>query len=133
MHCGANDEVVVMHLDTSSNKPLYVQIAEGVEEDIMNNILVEGGRAYSQYQVSAEYNVNPATAAKGIKLLEQESILVKKRGLGMFVVEGAKAVIVEKRKNIFVTDIIQKMINEAKKLGLCKEDVISIIQNMEEI
>ena len=45
------------------------------------------------------YSINPATAAKGLTLLVEENILYKKRGLGMFVTEGAKEIIINKRKN----------------------------------
>ena len=124
---------VLMQLNLNGNKPLYIQIAEGIEEDIIDNILQEGEKAYSQYQVAGEYGINPATAAKGIKLLEQESVLFKKRGLGMFVSEGAKNVILEKRKDIFETEIIAEMLKEAGKLGLKKEDIIKIIHGIKEV
>lgn len=120
-----------MRIDPSGNKPLYIQIAEGIEEEIMSGILTEGGRAYSQYQVAEDISINPATAGKGIKKLEQEGILFKKRGLGMFVAEGARKKIQEKRALVFKEEILMNMLTEAKKLGLDKQDIVSMIESME--
>lgn len=123
-----------MRLDLESTKPIYIQISEGIEDDILNGILKEGERAYSQYQVASDYNINPATAGKGIKVLEQEGILFKKRGLGMFVEEGAKIKILEKRKTTFKTDILLELLKEAKKLGINKaelKDMIDLIPEVE--
>ena len=120
-----------MQLNLKSSKPIYIQIAEGIEEDILNNILKEGEKAYSQYQVASEYEINPATAAKGIKKLEQENILYKKRGLGMFISEGARKVIMDKRKEKFISEILIEMIKEGKKIGLEKDDILKIITEME--
>lgn len=120
-----------MNLDLSSNTPLYLQIARGIEDDILDGILVEGERAYSQYKVAEEYSINPATAGKGIKALEQESILFKKRGLGMFVSPGAKDKIMEKRREVFIKEKINGLLNEARKLGIGSQEIITIINQWE--
>lgn len=122
-----------MRLDLQSTKPIYIQIAEGIEDDILNGILEEDGRAYSQYQVASAYNINPATAGKGIKALELEGILSKRRGLGMFVVEGAKKKILEKRKSLFMSEILLEMIKEAKKLGINKTELKNMIDAISEV
>lgn len=117
-----------MKLDLNSIKPLYLQISEGIEEDIINNILLEGCRVYSQYQVANEYSINPATAGKGLKLLEEQNILLKKRGLGMFVSNGAKEIIIKKRRDNFTSKILVEMMLEAQRLGLSKKDILKIIE-----
>lgn len=122
-----------MRIDMNSTKPIYTQIAEGIEDDILNGLLNENGRAYSQYQVAKAYNINPATAGKGIKLLEQEDILYKKRGMGMFVNEGAKQMILEKRRKIFISNTVFDMLLEAKKLGISKNDIKEIIDEIQEV
>lgn len=68
-----------MKIDQSSIKPIYVQISEGIEDDILNGLLTENEKSYSQYQIADMFNVNPATAAKGIHLLVEEGILFKKK------------------------------------------------------
>lgn len=120
-----------MRLEPDSTKPLYIQIAESIEDEILDGILTEGERAYSQYQVAEHMGINPATAGKGIKLLEQEGILFKKRGLGMFVTEGAAEVIKKKRVNSFMSVAVKALLIEAHKLGINKSDIKAMIDAME--
>ncbi len=97
-----------MKLSHDSIKPIYIQIAEGIEDDILDDILIENKQAYSQYQIAKQFNINPATAAKGINLLVHEGILYKKRGMGMHVSEGAKEMIQVKRKENFYSTMLKK-------------------------
>lgn len=119
-----------MKLNLESMIPIYIQIAEGIEDDIVNSILTEGERAYSQYQVANEYNINPATAAKGIKLLEEEGILFKKRGLGMYVNRGAKDVIIKKRRDKFISQTLVDVVLKAKQLGLSRDELLKIMEKV---
>ena len=82
----------------NQEKSIYLQIKEMIEQDILRDILLEEERVPSTNELARLYAINPATAAKGINLLVEEGILYKKRGIGMFVAEGAKAAIMKKRK-----------------------------------
>lgn len=118
-----------MRLSQDSLKPIYIQIAEGIEDDILAGILNEGKSAYSQYQIAKEFNINPATAAKGINILVNDNILFKKRGLGMFVSEGAKEKIKKKRKDSFYSEYLDTFLKEARKIGLSKKEIIKMVDN----
>ncbi len=120
-----------MNIDQNNLKPIYMQISEGIEDDILNGVLQENEQAYSQYQISKQFNINPATAAKGINLLVQEGILYKKRGLGMHVSEGAKEMIQEKRKEKFFSTLLIDILLEAKKLGISSEELKKRIDKYE--
>ena len=85
----------------SQNKSIYLQVSEMIETDILRGILLEEERVPSTNELAKLYTINPATAAKGINLLVDEGILYKKRGIGMFVSDGAKEVIRTKRKARF--------------------------------
>ncbi|MBE3558523.1 MAG: GntR family transcriptional regulator [Ktedonobacteraceae bacterium] len=67
------------------SRPIFVQIAERIENDIINGEIPEETQVPSTNQFASFYHINPATAAKGINLLVDQGILYKKRGLGMFV------------------------------------------------
>jgi len=121
-----------MIISLESMMPIYIQIAQGIENDIINGILKEEDSAYSQYQISREYSINPATAAKGINLLVDKGILFKKRGLGMFVSKGAVEMIRNKRKKIFISTTITDFMQEAKKLGITKKDLKEMISDYKE-
>ena len=79
-----------MRINFDSIKPIYVQVAEAIEDDIIIEKLKEGEAVYSQLILSRELSINPATAAKGINLLVQKGVLDKQRGLSMTVADGAK-------------------------------------------
>ncbi|GMQ57817.1 GntR family transcriptional regulator [Vallitalea sediminicola] len=112
-----------MKLSQDSLKPIYIQIAEGIEDDILNGILRENKQSYSQYQIAKQFCINPATAAKGINLLVNEGILYKKRGMGMHVSVGAKKMIQTKRKELFYSTMLKSLLIEAKKLGISKDEI----------
>jgi len=118
-------------LSNENPKPIYLQIAEGIEDDILTGRLAEGDQAYSTNQIAKIYHINPATAGKGINLLVDEGILFKRRGLGMFVAEGAVQSIRQKRRESFFNDYVIKTLLEAKKLSISPDDVILMIENYE--
>ena len=69
-------------------RPIFVQIAEQIENDIIGGVLPEEAQIPSTNEFAAFYRINPATAGKGVNLLVDEGILYKKRGIGMFVAGG---------------------------------------------
>lgn len=119
-----------MNLNSNDLRPLYLQIAEGIEDDILKGILVEDAECYSQYQISRQFNINPATAAKGINVLVSEGMLYKVRGLGMHISKGAKAVIQKKRKHQFLNETLRTLVLEASKLNISKEDIKNMIDGI---
>ena len=109
------------------SKPIFVQIAERIENDIISGILPEEGQVPSTNQFAAHYQINPATAAKGINLLVDEGIIYKIRGIGMFVAGGAQQVLIGKRKDQFYEQFVLTMLHEAGKLGIDKKELIEMI------
>src|SRR6266496_786143 len=73
------------------NRPIFVQIAERIETDMIAGELAEEAQVPSTNQFASFYQINPATAAKGVNLLVDQGMLYKKRGLGMYVAPGARA------------------------------------------
>jgi DNA-binding transcriptional regulator YhcF (GntR family) len=109
-------------------RPIFMQIAERIEEDILAGRLAEEEQVPSTNQFAALYQINPATAAKGVNLLVDQGILYKKRGLGMYVATGARARLLEKRREQFFEHYVVAMLSEAKRLGISEEQVIAMIQ-----
>ena len=81
-----------------SNKLIFEQVAEMVENQILDGILQANDQSPSTTEFSNVYGINPATARKGLNILVDEGILYKKRGMGMFVTEDEKMIIENKRK-----------------------------------
>ena len=104
-----------MNLDFNSEKPIFVQVADGLED------------AISITEISVTLKINPATALKGINILTENGIVYKKRGVGMFVAEGAKKKLTEKRRNLFFENYVKELLAEAKRLGVTKEEIIMML------
>ena len=109
------------------DKSIYLQISEMIEDEILRDIINEEEQVPSTTELSKFYKINPATAAKGINILVDEGILYKKRGIGMFVNEGAKERIQQSRKSSFYENYVKKIISEAELIGLSKADLKRLI------
>ena len=119
-----------MILNPDSMKPLYVQIAEWLEAEILNENIKEEERIYSQYQLAEMFTINPATAAKGLNILADENIVYKKRGLGMFVSSKAKQFILAKRKDQILGRMIKELVMEANRLEVSEGELNRMIQQV---
>lgn len=112
-----------MDRELSVDKPIFQQIAEKVETGILDQSISEGDRVPSTNEFAKHYQINPATAAKGVNLLVDEGIIYKKRGVGMFVSEGARSIVMEKRKRDFYQNYIVPMKREAEKIGISGDEL----------
>ena len=112
----------------SESSAIYLQIASMIEDDVLRGILCEGEQVPSTNELARAYNINPATAAKGVNLLVDEGVLYKRRGIGMFVAEGARTAIVQKRKNAFYDAFVTQLVREAKALNISKEELTAMIE-----
>ena len=117
-----------MLLNADSLKPLYVQIAEWIENEILNGNILGDEKVYSQYQLADMFNINPATAAKGLNMLADEQLLYKKRGLGMFVSSSAREAIRSKRVNRNLRQLARDLVSEASRLAVSEDDLTRIIK-----
>lgn len=115
----------------TQEKSIYLQISEMIKTDILRDIILEEERVPSTNEFAKLYLINPATAAKGVNILVEEGILYKKRGIGMFVATGAKKKIMNQRKEEFYDNFIKALLNEAKNLGITKEELVQMIQKEE--
>ncbi|MFC1492789.1 GntR family transcriptional regulator [candidate division KSB1 bacterium] len=116
-----------MKPEFDTDKSIYLQISEGIEDDILQKIIEEETQVPSTNQLAVIYRINPATAAKGINMLVNEGILYKKRGIGMFVSTGAVEKIRTKRKKAFYDKYIIPLLDEASNLDISKDEITDMI------
>ena len=116
-----------MKIDFGSQVPIYLHISQSIEDDIIRDIFEEETQIPSTTEVSINYNINPATIAKGFNLLVDEGILYKKRGVGMFVAKDAKKTLIRKQKEHFYEKYVISLLNEADKLGIKLDDLIKML------
>lgn len=117
-----------MLMDFENGKPIYIQLAESIEDGILKGIYEEEGQIPSTTEMAVSLKINPATSAKGVNMLVDDGIVYKKRGMGMFVSAGAKAAILEKRRKAFYWNYVAALLREAEKLGFGKNDVIAMME-----
>lgn len=118
-------------MQLNDDKSIYLQIGQMIEDSILRGIFLEGERVPSTNELARLYSINPATAAKGINRLVEQGILYKKRGIGMFVSEGAAQKIRLARKAGFYEQFVVNLISEAKTLGITKEELVQMIRKAE--
>ena len=107
---------------------IYLQIARMLEDDILRGVYREEEQVPSTNELARGYNINPATAAKGINLLVAENILYKRRGIGMFVSPGAAEKVRDKRRAAFLDDYIRPLVREARSLGLTEKELVALTE-----
>lgn len=112
------------------DKPIYLQIREKIEDQIVNDQLKEGDQSPSTNQLVSFYKINHATVSKGVNQLVEEGILFKKRGIGMFVAEGAKSKLVQKRREAFVDQYVIGLVQEADNLGISEREIVEFIRQV---
>lgn len=109
------------------DRPIFLQIAEMIENDIVEGHLAADDQVPSTNEFAAAHRINPATAAKGINRLVDDGILYKKRGIGMFVAADARDALLARRRAHFVAGYLEPMLIEARKLGISPAEVTAMI------
>ena len=110
-------------------RALFLQIAESVEDSIIDRSLAEETQAPSTNELAAFYRINPATAAKGVNMLVDKGVLYKRRGIGMFVAPGARDRLLAERREAFADRYLDPLLAEARKLGLGPDDLSRLLHD----
>ena len=109
-------------------RPIFLQLAEQLEEGILSGAYPEQTQVPSITEFSVTYKINPATALKGVNLLVDAGLLYKKRGVGMFVAAGARDALRRQRREQFYQNYVEKMAREGRRLGLTEEELVELIR-----
>lgn len=109
-------------------KALFLQIAEQIEDSILDGSLEEESKAPSTNELAAFFRINPATAAKGVAMLTDKGVLYKRRGIGMFVQSGARELLLGERRSAFADRYIDPLLAEARTLGLGADDLAALLR-----
>lgn len=116
-----------MLIRPDSEKPIFLQISQGLEDAILAGVYPEESQIPSITEFATTYKINPATALKGINLLVDVGIVYKKRGLGMFVAPGAVEKLRKKRKEQFFENYVAVMLEEAERLQITPDELREMI------
>ena len=111
---------------------LYRRIAKTLEDGILSGAYRDGDPVPSTNQFARLYAINPATAARGVNELVEAGILYKKRGLGMYVCEGAREKLLEARRKQFERETLKTFFQEAGRLNISRETLVQWIEDYRE-
>lgn len=119
-----------MNYKFSNDRPIFLQLSEYIEADILSGVFAEESPLPSTTELSVELKLNPATTLKGVNILVDQGLVEKKRGIGMFVVKGAKEKILKKKREAFNDEYLLPLISIAKNLELNRDDLIKSIMDI---
>jgi GntR family transcriptional regulator len=105
-------------IEWNDNQPIYRQLRDLVLERILDGSFAEGEAVPSVRQVASDYNINHLTVAKAYQELVDDGLLEKKRGLGMFVLSGAREKLTDDEQQKFLEEELPAFAERATRLGL---------------
>lgn len=107
-----------MAIQWKNDQPIYLQLKEQIIAMIMDGVLAEGEALPSVRKVAVDYQINPITASKAYAELVDEGVVEKRRGLGMFILDGAKKNLLQAEQQKFLTEEWPEIIRRISRLGL---------------
>ncbi|HVO56916.1 MAG TPA: GntR family transcriptional regulator [Dongiaceae bacterium] len=113
-----------MDREWNDNLPIYRQLRDRVVAMILDGALKEGDSLPSVRNVAAENRVNPLTVLKGYQQLVDENLVEKRRGLGLFIKEGARDLLLKAERERFLSEEWPRIQSTIVRLGLAPEDLL---------
>jgi GntR family transcriptional regulator len=120
-----------MDREWNDNQPIYRQLRDRVVAMILDGVLKEGDPLPSVRNVAAEYRVNPLTVLKGYQQLVDEQLVESRRGLGMFINVGARALLLEGERQRFLVEEWPRIAALIQRLGLTPDELIEAMKAAE--
>ena len=114
-----------MDREWNDSQPIYRQLRDRVVAMILDGVLKEGDPLPSVRNVAAEYRVNPLTVLKSYQGLVDEELVEKRRGLGMFIKEGARKLLLQGEREKFLTGEWPRIRATVQRLGLTVEELLA--------
>ena len=118
-----------MEINWNNKEPIYLQLRDRLVELIMDGVLLEGDALPSVRQISSEQHINPITVSKAFQILVDEELVEKKRGLGMYVLSGAKEKLSTEEKRKFLEQEWPQIAERIERLGLEVDELLGSEKN----
>lgn len=117
-----------MSITWNDNAPIYRQLRDRVVAMILDGVLKPGDALPSVRQVAADFQLNPITVSKGYQELVDEQLVEKRRGLGMYVTDGARATLMKSEREHFLREEWPALFARIQRMNL---DLATLIKNAE--
>lgn len=113
-----------MSVTWNDNAPIYRQLRDRVVAMILDGVLKQGDALPSVRQVAADFQLNPITVSKAYQELVDEQLVEKRRGLGMYITEGAREALLKNERERFLTEEWPQLRERMQRLGLDLEQLL---------
>lgn len=113
-----------MQIIWNDKEPIYLQLRDKLVELILDGALLEGDVLPSVRQISSEQRINPITVSKAFQILVDEQLIEKKRGLGMYVVNGATEKLKTREREQFLQKEWPGIVERIERLGLALDELV---------
>ncbi len=113
-----------MSTSWDDNQPIYWQLREKTVAAIIDGALAEGEALPSVRQVAVDLQVNPLTVSKAYQSLVEENLVEKRRGVGMFVCNGARSRLLASERQRFLEEKWPRLAEKIRQLGLSLEELM---------
>ena len=122
-----------MSIAWNDSTPIYRQLRDRVVAMILDGVLKQGDALPSVRQVAADFQINPITVSKAYQELVDENLVEKRRGLGMYVTEGARGALMKSERDRFLSDEWPQLYARLQRLGLSLKELMAADRHDEEV
>ena len=113
-----------MVITWDDQSPIYRQLADRIREMILEGVYRNGDALPSVRQIASEHRINPITVSKAFQLLVDEELVEKRRGLGMYVNEGAREQLMSDERRLFLEEEWPSFRERAERLGFTIDQLL---------
>jgi GntR family transcriptional regulator len=124
---------MTMAIAWNDSTPIYRQLRDRVVAMILDGVLKQGDALPSVRQVAADFQINPITVSKAYQELVDENLVEKRRGLGMYVTEGARGALMKSERDRFLSDEWPMLYARLQRLGLSLKELMEADRHDEEV
>jgi GntR family transcriptional regulator len=124
---------MTMTIAWNDSTPIYRQLRDRVVAMILDGVLKQGDPLPSVRQVAADFQINPITVSKAYQELVDENLVEKRRGLGMYVTEGARGALMKSERDRFLSDEWPQLYARLQRLGLSLKELMEADRHDEEM
>lgn len=114
-----------MQIAWNDKDPIYRQLRDRLVEMILEGVYAEGDALPSVRQVSSDLRINPLTVSKAYQLLVDDELVEKRRGLGMYVTEGARQHLMARERERFLKEEWPLVLERIERLGLSLDELLA--------
>jgi GntR family transcriptional regulator len=118
-----------LHLDFHSGLPIYTQIVNQIQSQLVNGILKPGDQLPTVRALAQELRVNFNTVARAYRILDEARIISTQQGRGTYITEIPPPTVSEKLRNESLAALTQRFVNEAFRLGFSEREVSQMVRD----